>query len=29
MILPLLTMCNGEIIFRQYNFRDGSFSKNC
>lgn len=29
MILPLLTMCNGEIVFRQFFFKDGSFSKNC
>lgn len=29
MILPLLTMRNGEIVFRQYFFRDGDFSKNC
>lgn len=29
MILPLLTMCRGEIIFRQFFFRDGDFSKNC
>ena len=29
MILPLMTMCNGEMTFRQFFFRDGSFSKNC
>lgn len=29
MILPLLTMRKGEIVFRQFFFREGSFSKNC